>query len=180
MIQLEIQMVRTELLKPYDKNGRSNEDTVIALMKAIERFGFNQPIVIDKENVIVKGHARLEAARRLGLEEVPCLVSQNPDEVNRADRIYDNKISELAHWDPESLNAEVRDIGGILDSILGGSCAAPEYHIEQIDTGVTQGALSRSEAKRVKESDAGKEFVEYICECGEKLYFERKQLERLI
>jgi ParB-like chromosome segregation protein Spo0J len=181
MNNLEIVMKGFFQVKPYERNARNNEQTVVALMKAIERFGFNQPIVIDKEGVIVKGHARYEAARRLGLVEIPCIVSQNSDEVNRADRIYDNKISELAHWDPGSLNTELRDIGGIMDEILGSSCAAPEYHIEKIDVGVTEGAMGRAEVKRVQESDAGKQFVKAVCpDCGEELFFERKQLERLI
>ncbi len=77
----------------------------------IQKVGFNVPLVIDKEGVIVKGHARYKAAKLLGMEELPCIISENDDAVNNDDRILDNKISELSKWDMVKLSYELDEVG---------------------------------------------------------------------
>lgn len=92
---------------PYWRNPRRNDKTVDALVEEIQAHGFDVPIVIDRNNVVVKGHARLKAAKRLGMEKVPCIVSSASDDVIKADRIADNKIQELSSWDFAKLNLEL-------------------------------------------------------------------------
>ena len=67
-------------IKPYEQNARVNDKAIDALVKAIPVMGFNVPIVIDKNNVIVKGHSRFEALKRLGIDLVPCLIIDGTDD----------------------------------------------------------------------------------------------------
>ena len=99
-------------IKPYENNPRFNDKTVEALCKIIPQVGFNVPLYVDKDNVIIKGHARYNAAKALGMTEIPCIVSENTDEQNKLDRISDNKISELAEWDLQDLRYELEQING--------------------------------------------------------------------
>lgn len=98
-------------IKPYENNPRLNDNAVDAVAKSIEEFGFQQPLVLDKDNVIIVGHTRYKAARRLGLETVPCVIADNlTDEQVKAYRLADNKVGELAKWDTELLLVELGDI----------------------------------------------------------------------
>lgn len=96
---------------PYENNPRKNEKAVGPVAESLKEFGWQQPIVIDKDNIIVAGHTRWEAAQRLGLKEVPCIIADNltPDQV-RAYRLADNKTAEFAKWDPEALLEEYSKI----------------------------------------------------------------------
>ena len=107
-------------LAPYKRNPRKNDRAIGAVAASIKEFGFKVPIVIDKENVIVAGHTRLEAAKKLGLEEVPCIVADDlTEEQIKAYRLADNKTAELAEWDPELLEIELKDIEEIDMSEFG-------------------------------------------------------------
>jgi len=98
-------------IKPYDRNPRYNDEAVSAIAKSISEFGFLNPIVVDKDNVIICGHTRYKAAQQLGLVTVPVVVADwlSEDQV-KAYRIADNKTSELATWNYEQLIAEIRDL----------------------------------------------------------------------
>lgn len=109
-IEKEIMLKPINQIKPYLKNPRINEKTVELLCKIIPIVGFNVPIVIDSKGVIVKGHARYTAALRLGMEEVPCIVTHASAKAIRADRLTDNKIQEFTHWDSNRLKDEIGDI----------------------------------------------------------------------
>lgn len=104
---VEVVMMPVNEIIPYWRNPRRNDKTVDALCETIPVHGFNVPIVVDRNNVVVKGHARLRAAKRLGMEKVPCIVSDASEEVIKADRIADNKIQELSAWDFGKLNFEL-------------------------------------------------------------------------
>lgn len=99
-------------LTPYEKNPRNNGKAVKRVADSIREFGFNQPIVVDKDNIIVVGHTRWKASKELGLKEVPVLYM--PDDISdakvKAYRIADNKLNEYASWDDELLVAELEDI----------------------------------------------------------------------
>ena len=100
-----------ETLHPYENNPRKNDDAVEALAQAIQKFGWKQPIVIDKDNVIVAGHTRYKAAKRLQLQTIPCVIADDlTDEEVRAYRLADNKIAELSGWDFEKLSEELDSI----------------------------------------------------------------------
>lgn len=110
MNNVNIVMIETNKIKPYLRNARFNDETVQKLVEIIPKVGFNQPIVIDKENVIVKGHSRWKAAIKLGIDKVPCIISENSDEINKLDRLADNKIQEFSKWDDSILSTELASI----------------------------------------------------------------------
>ena len=94
-------------IRPYDKNPRKNDKTVDLLVKMIPKVGFNVPLVIDEDGVIVKGHARYLAAKKLGMKKVPCITTRADKDAVRADRIADNKVQEFSKWNNEELMHEV-------------------------------------------------------------------------
>lgn len=99
-------------LQPYKNNSRRHSAKQIRqIATSIQRFGFNNPLLIDADNVLIAGHGRLEAAIQLGMEQVPVvrLGHLSPAE-RRAYRIADNRLAELASWDPELLRLEVQQI----------------------------------------------------------------------
>lgn len=101
------------VLKPYENNPRFNDGAVDAVANSIKEFGFKVPIVIDKNNIIVCGHTRYKACKKLGIEVVPCVVADDlTDEQIKAFRLADNKVGELAEWD---FNALAKEIDAIAD-----------------------------------------------------------------
>ena len=95
----------------YEKNPRKNAKAVKYVANSIEEFGFKQPIIIDRDNVVVCGHTRLMATKQLGIEEVPCIVADDlTDEQIKAFRLADNKVAEQSEWDIGLLNEELDDI----------------------------------------------------------------------
>ena len=98
----------TNELIPYENNPRNNDGAVDAVAASIKNFGFKIPIVIDKDGVIVAGHTRLKAAKKLGMEKVPCIIADDLNEEQvKAFRLADNKTAELAEWDEELLAEEL-------------------------------------------------------------------------
>lgn len=98
-------------LIPYSRNAKKHDETQIAnVAESIKQFGFVQPVVVDKNGVIVIGHCRTLAAKKLGMKTVPCvMVDELTDEQVRALRIIDNKTNE-SPWDMEMLAEELPDI----------------------------------------------------------------------
>ena len=100
--------MKVEDLIPYINNPRNNEIAVDKVASSISEFGFKNPIVIDKNNVIINGHTRLLASKKLGLKEVPVIVADDLSEAQvKAFRIADNKTSEYASWNKELLRVEL-------------------------------------------------------------------------
>lgn len=98
-------------IKPYDKNPRKNDNAVEQVANSIASFGFKVPIVIDKDNVIVCGHTRYKAAKKIGLKAVPCVVADDlTEEQIKAYRLADNKVSEKSEWDFDLLGEELNNI----------------------------------------------------------------------
>jgi DNA modification methylase len=98
-------------IKPYPNNPRINDDAVDTVAGSIKEFGFRQPIVVDSDGVIICGHTRFKAAKKLGLEKVPVHVAQDlsPEQI-KAYRIADNKTAELAEWNYDLLPIELADL----------------------------------------------------------------------
>lgn len=98
-------------LRPYEHNPRVNDAAVDAVAASIKEFGWRQPIVVDKDGVIICGHTRWKAAQKLGLEKVPVHVATDltPAQV-KAYRLADNKLAELAEWNMELLPVELADL----------------------------------------------------------------------
>lgn len=108
---MEIRSVKIKEIKPYDRNAKKHDDTQINnVAESIRQFGFVQPIVIDSNGVIVIGHCRFEAAKRLKYAEVPCIMVDDltPEQVD-ALRIVDNKTNE-SPWDIDFLAEELQDL----------------------------------------------------------------------
>ena len=102
---------RIDELIPYEKNPRKNDEAVKYVAESIKAFGFKVPIVIDKNNVIVAGHTRYKASKKLKLTEVPCIVADDlTDEQIKAYRLADNKVAEKAEWDFELLDSELDEL----------------------------------------------------------------------
>ena len=99
-------------LRPDPRNARTHSDKQIhQLAQAMRQFGFTVPILIDEAGRILAGHARLAAARRLGLAEVPTLrISGLSEAQRRAYVIADNRLAELAGWDRAMLGSELTDL----------------------------------------------------------------------
>lgn len=111
MKDLKIESIDIDKLIPYENNPRFNNDAVQYVANSIQEFGFKNPIIIDKNNVIIAGHTRLRAAKQLGLKKVPCIRADDLTEKQaKAFRIADNKVGELAEWDYGKLNIELEDI----------------------------------------------------------------------
>ena len=105
---------------PYQNNPRDNQDAVIPTANSIKQFGFNQPIVVDADGVIIAGHTRLKAAKHLGLETVPVLVKTDfTTEQAKAYRLADNKPGELSAWIDDLLMAELAEIESMSMSDFG-------------------------------------------------------------
>ena len=120
MDKLKIEYVDINNIKPYKKNPRKNEEAIPYVMESIKQFGFKNPVILDKDNVIVAGHTRIESAKRLGITEIPCIYADDlTDEQIRAFRLADNKVGEIAEWDIDLLDTELDDILNIDMSDFG-------------------------------------------------------------
>lgn len=98
-------------LIPYANNPRQNDNAVQGVAESIRQFGFKNPIIIDKDNVIIAGHTRYKASRLLGLKTVPTITADDLTEAQiRAFRIVDNKTAEAATWDEILLTEELNAV----------------------------------------------------------------------
>lgn len=102
---------RLEEIKPYPNNPRRNDKAVQYVMNSIKEFGFNVPLIIDAEGVIIAGHTRYEACKRLGIKEVQCIVADDlTEDQTKAFRIADNATHEMSKWDYGLLVGELGSI----------------------------------------------------------------------
>ena len=108
---MNIVKIKVEDLIPYINNPRNNENAIDKVASSIKEFGFKVPVVIDKDNVIVNGHTRVLASKKLGLKEIPCVVADDLSEAQiKAFRIADNKVAEYSKWDYDLLNIELEQL----------------------------------------------------------------------
>lgn len=108
--ELVLETMATDKVRPYQLNSRRNDATVLVVAESIQAYGFQQPIVIDHNDVIVAGHARWRAAKHLKLAEVPVVRFKGSDEEAKEYRILDNRSQEDSKWDPELLKQELADL----------------------------------------------------------------------
>jgi len=106
---LKIQELNIEQIKPYDNNPRKNLN-YDKVAKSIKEYGFQQPIVVDKNMSIIVGHTRYEAAKRLDLKTVPVVIADLDPLKAKAYRIADNRLNEDSKWDFSLLNKEFTDL----------------------------------------------------------------------
>lgn len=108
---MQIQQMSIHEIVPYENNARFNDEAVDYVKNSIKEFGFQQPIVVDKDNVIIAGHTRYKAAREIGMKTVPTIVAADlTEEQVKAYRLADNKTGEIAEWDFDKLLIELKDL----------------------------------------------------------------------
>lgn len=110
---MQIEEIAVKDLKPYENNARKHQETdVAAIVASIKEFGFKDPIgVWSDDNIVVEGHGRLVAAKKLGMKSVPCIrLDDLTDEQRRAYALAHNKTAELSEWDIDLLDVELDNI----------------------------------------------------------------------
>lgn len=112
---MKIERVEIGNIIPYWNNARDNSEAIDKVKESIERFGFNQPIVIDRNNEIIAGHTRYYAMMALGQTHIPCIRVDLPEDKARQYRIADNKTSEFAKWDMDKLIRELNTLDNPLE-----------------------------------------------------------------
>lgn len=107
-----VHQVSIKAIRPYPRNAKIHgDDQIRKIAESIEEFGFLNPILLDSENMILCGHGRLQAAKLLGMEEVPCLYADGLTEAQkRAYILADNRLGELAEWDRDLISQELADL----------------------------------------------------------------------
>ena len=109
--KINVVMKKISELKDYENNPRKNDKAVDAVANSINSFGFKVPVIIEVDGTIIAGHTRVKASKKLGIEEIPCIVADDltEDQV-KAFRVADNKTAELADWDMDKLIDELKGI----------------------------------------------------------------------
>ena len=146
---MNVQNMPIDKIRPYNKNPRKNEKAIPEVAKSLKEFGWQQPLVVDSNMVLIVGHTRYSAAISLGFTEVPVLVATDlsPQQV-KAYRIMDNRTGEISKWDHDLLLAE-------LDSI---ALEEPMYNHDFIGFAVDS-IDEPTELKKWDTSDVQDEFI---------------------
>lgn len=111
-VKVEMRYVDINSIQPYDYNPRDNSDAIDSVANSISTFGFLIPVVIDSHGVLAAGHTRVEAAKKLGIAEVPSVLADHlTEEQINAFRLIDNKVAEIAKWDFDMLSGEIAKLG---------------------------------------------------------------------
>lgn len=129
----QIEQIAPDRLKPWARNARTHSKKQIRqISESIRTFGFTNPVLIDATNIILAGHGRVEAAKLIGMEQVPCvrLEGMTPDQ-KRAYVLADNKLALNASWDEDLLAEELK---GLMSSDLGFDIGVIGFSIPEIDT----------------------------------------------
>lgn len=133
MTQLKVEELSLHDLKPYPRNARTHSKKQIRqIAESIRAFGFTNPVLIDNENMILAGHGRVEAARLLGLDAVPCVrLETMTAQQKRAYALADNKLAQNAGWDEEILAGELKELLSVeLDFDIG----VTGFEVAEIDS----------------------------------------------
>ena len=119
---MKVKTIKIDEIIPYVRNPRQNKDAIAKVSASLKEFGWQQPIVVDKDMVVIAGHTRLEAARTLGMDKVPVQIAEDlTDAQVKAYRIADNRVSQEAEWDLDLLKLELADLDNLdYDLLLTG------------------------------------------------------------
>lgn len=156
MNQMKIEYLPVSSLHPYERNAKQHtDDQVKHIANSISEFGFRQPIVVDADNVVVIGHGRLLAAKKLGLDAVPVVRADDLSEAQiKALRLADNKTNESG-WDFTALEAELDEMA--LDFDMS------DFGFDDIPGGASETPYTGQGATEYSEEDFGDDKFE--CEC---------------
>lgn len=166
MKELKIELWPIEKVKPYEKNVKIHDKKQVEkIAESIRTFGWDQPIVVDKNGVIIKGHGRTLAAKSLGLEKVPVLVRDDltEDQVKAA-RVADNRVA-IGDIDTEMLQKELAEIDLDLDGIFDPkeleflASDMTEMNLDSIEEDIVAEMSRRSEEMKSHIADAEEKSV---------------------
>lgn len=175
-------------IKPYWRNPRITEGAVEAVKASITAYGFNQPLILDKDGVIIAGHVRFKALQELGFKEVECVVVDISEQLAKQYRIADNKTSELAKWDVDKLMQELREIAEIgamqqyfpesdLEAMMSGAMIGAYTPVNGADIERRQEVLQGQMAARSSETTGA--YVRVTCpECGHEYHINKNELDK--
>jgi ParB-like chromosome segregation protein Spo0J len=113
---MKIKITPIDKLIPYHNNPRKNQ-AVDKVASSINEYGFQQPIVVDKNMVLIVGHTRLLASKKLGLKKVPVAIADLSKRQAKAYRLADNRTNEDSTWEEELLKGELLDLENLISSI---------------------------------------------------------------
>jgi len=170
---MQIKMLPVTAIKPYWRNPRNNENALEAVKKSIADYGFNQPIVVDGQNVIIAGHTRFKVLQEMGQTQIPCVIKDDlTAQQAKAYRIADNKSGEIAVWDMDKLMQELREIKDITEM----QEYFPDIDLQKFleDTGgvdfepVTQASIDKIEGElstqfQDRSAEQQDEYIELAC-----------------
>ena len=111
---MKVKQVNIDKIIPYHNNPRKNQ-AIDKVASSINEYGFQQPIVVDPNMVVIVGHTRLLASKKLGLKKVPIAIADLSKSQAKAYRLADNRTNEDSSWDEELLKGELLDLEGLLD-----------------------------------------------------------------
>lgn len=187
---METQLINITEIKPYWRNPRNNENAIKAVAQSIKDYGFNYPLILDKENVIIAGHTRYKALQMLGVEQIPCVIKDDlTAQQIREYRIADNKTSELSTWDMDKLIPELRELKAVEDmEIYFPTISLEDLIAEQAGvnkfSNPTQENIGKIEQKmQMTFEDRSKTqqsaYVEVICpHCTESFHVDKNEIAR--
>ena len=159
---MKTEIINIEEIKPYKKNQKKHpKEQIEKLKKSISKYGFNTPVIIDKDNVIIAGHGRLIAAKELNLKEISCVRKTDlTEEQVKAYRIMDNKSAE-SDWDLDLLQEELISLKELdfdleltgFDEIETKELLEEEKEIEEDDFDTESAYNKAKESTKVKQGD---------------------------
>lgn len=178
----KIQSIKVGDLKPFERNSRLHDEGQIKqLSNSIKEWGFTIPILVDEDNVVLAGHARLMAAKEMSMDTVPCLVADGwSEEQKRAYVIADNKLAENSEWDMGIYFSELKELSNIgfdvslagIDAELDSLTYTPNLEPVTQYTEVTADDVGAASETVGKITPSGQKVVELICpHCGEDFEF---------
>lgn len=178
---MEIIKLPIKDIQPYWRNPRRiTDDAINKVAESIRRYGFNVPLIIDKNKVIIAGHTRYKALLSLGYSEVDCVMIDLDERKAREFRLIDNKTHELTDWNSELLVFELRelnvaDLSSFFDveSIVNQSVGIDDIKIvDDNDISKMEGNVSGMFAE--KSVDVSNDYVKVICpNCGNIFYISK-------
>ncbi len=121
------------ILIPYAQNNKKHpQGQIDHIKKSIDEYGWMQPLVLDKNDVVVVGHGRLLAAMEMGIEEVPCVIADDlTEEQVRKYRLLDNKLSDLGEYDMEAVQMEIELLNDLELATLFDIDLTPENEVNE-------------------------------------------------
>lgn len=167
-----IKTVKVKDIKPYERNVRDNNQIAVDMVAdSIKRYGYQNPIIVDKDLVVISGHTRLLALKQLGYKEAQVIVSNMSKDQAKAFRVIDNKTNELSNWEKDKLSLELREFvdqkyarqifPDIQDNVK--TQDIQDYGISQEDVEETEKKLEHAFEEKSEERNGDDVFVKIPC-----------------